>query len=328
MQELVILLSSIAGAASAIAVKKFPKNSTKLQSIGTSSYIKNQINSLKIEKDILNKTIARLYEDNSNLSKIQKDKLLLKYQHQLGIILAKLEKLEIAKRHPDLGPVGDGLITLMDQKLSQLDNRLYELSSKITIANTSTTTAIDTAATIQTKENKESTTSKVEKSNPIKRMRETFKFDNKQPTQVIPAIEIPKARKSHMEITTLTSIPRDIPKYPFEEKINDDKSQKIEDETKPNNTVIKEEEENILQNNDQTTSSEIKIPDLKSELPKSPTIQTTLPKPAEIKEIPKTTLDNEDDNEGDDDDDLEKLKGQILKTLTKLEQAEGRIIVI
>ena len=46
-------------------------------------------------------------------------------------ILAKLEKLEQASNHPDLGPVGDGLISLMDQKLSKLDDRLYDLSSKI-----------------------------------------------------------------------------------------------------------------------------------------------------------------------------------------------------
>ena len=49
--------------------------------------------------------------------------------------MQKLEKLEEASKHPDLGPVGDGLITLMDQKLSKLDQRLYELSSKITSAN-------------------------------------------------------------------------------------------------------------------------------------------------------------------------------------------------
>ena len=61
-----------------------------------------------------------------------------RYQHQLGIILAKIEKLDAASKHPDLGLVGEGLITLMDQKLSQLDNRLYELSSKITVANSQT----------------------------------------------------------------------------------------------------------------------------------------------------------------------------------------------
>ena len=131
MQEIAIILSSLAGVATAAAARKMPRNKTQLLSLGASSHIKSQINSLKIEKDILTKTIARLYQTDSDFPKIQRDKLLLKYQHQLGIVLAKLEKLEEASHHPDLGPIGDGLITLMDQKLSRLDDRLYELSSKI-----------------------------------------------------------------------------------------------------------------------------------------------------------------------------------------------------
>ena len=131
MQEIVLILSSIAGVATAAAVRKMPRDKNQLLSLGASSHIKNQINSLKIEKDILTKTISRLYQSEDEFSKIQKSKLLLKYQHQLGIILAKLEKLEQASKHPDLGPVGDGLISLMDQKLSKLDDRLYDLSSKI-----------------------------------------------------------------------------------------------------------------------------------------------------------------------------------------------------
>ena len=58
---------------------------------------------LKIEKDILTKTISRLYQAESEFSKIQKDKLLLKYQHQLGIVLAKLEKLEQASQASRFG---------------------------------------------------------------------------------------------------------------------------------------------------------------------------------------------------------------------------------
>ncbi|MEJ2261409.1 MAG: hypothetical protein P8X83_07115, partial [Nitrosopumilaceae archaeon] len=134
MQEIAIILSSLAGVATAAAVRRAPRNKTQLLSIGASAHIKSQINSLKIEKDILTKTISRLYQSDSEFPKIQRDKLLIKYQPQLGVILAKLEKLEDASKHPDLGPVGDGLITLMDQKLSKLDDRLYELSSKILTA--------------------------------------------------------------------------------------------------------------------------------------------------------------------------------------------------
>ena len=79
---------------------------------------------------------ARLYQHEVGVSKIQRDRLLIRYQQQLGVVLAKIEKMEAVSKHPDLGPLGDGLITLMDQKLSQLDKRLYELSSKINVVNT------------------------------------------------------------------------------------------------------------------------------------------------------------------------------------------------
>ena len=119
-------------------LKQFFKSKNKLQTptIGANIHIVSQLQSLQIEKDILTKTIARLYQNESDLTKIQKDRLLLRYQHQLGVIITRIEKLENASKHPDLGPLGDGLITLMDQKLSQLDQRLYELTSKIEVAQT------------------------------------------------------------------------------------------------------------------------------------------------------------------------------------------------
>ena len=119
-------------------LKQFFKSKNKLQTptIGANTHIVSQLHSLQIEKDILTKTIARLYQTESDLTKIQKDRLLLRYQHQLGIVITRIEKLENASKHPDLGPLGDGLITLMDQKLSQLDQRLYELTSKIEVVQT------------------------------------------------------------------------------------------------------------------------------------------------------------------------------------------------
>src|SRR5574342_551652 len=131
MQELVLVLGSVAGACTAVAIDKIPKRKNAKFVLRANPVIKSQIQSLKIEKDILTKTISRLYQNEAELSKIQRDKLLLRYQNQLGLIIAKIEKLEAASKHPDLGPLGDGLITLMDQKLAQLDQRLHEISSKI-----------------------------------------------------------------------------------------------------------------------------------------------------------------------------------------------------
>jgi len=90
-------------------------NNIESQKIGANEHIVSQIHSLEVERDILTKTISRLYDDDSDLNKIQRDRLLLRYQHQLGVIIARIEKLETVSKHPDLGPLGEGLITLMDQ---------------------------------------------------------------------------------------------------------------------------------------------------------------------------------------------------------------------
>jgi hypothetical protein len=312
MQEIAIILSSLAGVATAAAVRKMPRDKNQLLSLGASSHIKSQINSLKIEKDILTKTISRLYQTDSEFSKIQKDKLLLKYQHQLGIILAKLEKMEQASKHPDLGPVGDGLITLMDQKLSKLDDRLYELSSKIT----------DTK--IQTpKIKEEETQQKISK--PIKN---TFNFEKSKDIKIEP-IEIPatKSRQS-FELTTLTNISRKEPKFPLfgkEEKevvsqiphpkiiqteLIEPKEEIVKEVVSPKSKV--EDKIEIIQESISKPIPKIETkPDIDKEVAKI-TEHKALPEP-EIKSIP---------SDDDFDDDLDEIKGNIMKVLSKLDQAE------
>ena len=56
--------------------------------------IKNESNSLVIERDILTKSISRLYQQDPQLTKIQQDKLLTKYQYQLRVVNEKIENLE------------------------------------------------------------------------------------------------------------------------------------------------------------------------------------------------------------------------------------------
>ncbi|MGB9002641.1 MAG: hypothetical protein WCC52_02415, partial [Nitrosotalea sp.] len=132
MEEIALVFSSLAGACTAVALDKIPKRKYK-QTITVNSVVEDQLHSLKIEKDILTKTITRLHHEESNVSSVQRDKLLIRYQHQLGTIIAKIEKLETASKYPDLGPIGDSLVTLMDNKLSKMDQRLHEISSKISV---------------------------------------------------------------------------------------------------------------------------------------------------------------------------------------------------
>jgi len=285
MQEIVLFLSSIAGACTAVAVKKFPKPKTNFVSLGANLHIKNQINSLKLEKEILTKTISRLYENDSGLTIVHRDKMLLKYQHQLGIVLAKIEKLEAASKHPDLGPLGEGLITLMDQKLSQLDKRLYELSSKISVA-----------SDIKPKQvivKQEHTQEKIQTS------------QNTQPS----SLQIKEVLLPHkpLEITTLTEIESTkIPDFFKENAIST--QTKIESIVQPRQEKIE-----MLQSNEGSAQFE------KSHMEET-NHEEILPKPIEKK--PQPTVNLPDDDKIDDDDDLDKIKVEIMKTLSKLEQAE------
>jgi len=308
MQEIAIILSSIAGVATAAAARKMPRNKTQWLSLGASSHIKTQINSLKIEKDILTKTISRLYQTEYDLPKIQRDKLLLKYQHQLGIVLAKLEKLEDASHHPDLGPIGDGLITLMDQKLSRLDDRLYELSSKIIAANTPVS---------EIKE--ESTESKPD----VKQTKKIFNFEKPKETKLDPiVVPQPNSRQS-FELTTLTRFSNKEPKFPLFEKPIESKEEIIQEMIQPKEEIKLvqpkiEDKIEIIQ--EISTKPDIRFetkPDINKEVAKI-TEHKALPEPK--KSNPTTVL--EDDFDEDNSDDLDKIKGEIMKVLSKIEQAE------
>ena len=311
MQEIVLILSSIAGVATAVAVRKMPRDKNQLLSIGASSHIKSQINSLKIEKDILTKTISRLYQAENEFPKIQKDKLLLKYQHQLGIILAKLEKLEQASNHPDLGPVGDGLISLMDQKLSKLDDRLYELSSKMSNSKIQTP---------EIKQEKEEIKQEISKS-----IKGTFNFEKPKETKIDPIAIPPTKSRQSFELTTLTNIPRTEPKFPLFEKKEIVKPMPqpkiIQTELiKPKEEIGKEviqpkveDKVEIIQSITPKPTFENK-PDLNKEVAKI-TEHKALPEP----EQKVSTIDNDFD---DDTDDLDKIKGDIMRVLSKLDQAE------
>jgi len=316
MQEIVLILSSLAGVATAAAVRKMPRDKNQLLSLGASSHIKSQISSLKIEKDILTKTISRLYQAESEFAKIQKDKLLLKYQHQLGIVLAKLEKLEQASHHPDLGPVGDGLITLMDQKLSKLDDRLYELSSKMVSGKVET-------PKVKVPEVKQETKQKISN---------VFNFDKPKESKMDPIVIPPTKSKQSFELTTLTNISKGEPKFPLFEnepkqvvkpmpqprvvptEVIKPKDEIVQEIIQPKPKV--EDKIEIIQSVVQKPEINLEVkPDLNKEVAKI-TEHKALPEPIKSKPV---TLDDDFD---DDTDDLDKIKGDIMRVLSKLDQAE------
>lgn len=299
MQELVLVLGSIAGACTAVAIDKIPKRKNDKFVLRANPVIKNQIQSLKIEKDILTKTISRLYQNESELSKIQRDKLLLRYQNQLGLVIAKIEKLEAASKHPDIGPLGDGLITLMDQKLSQLDQRLHEISSKITVS------AITSPQIKQPEPIKEVAIEKPE----IKKIETKIESSKEKIYTPMQSIEVPSTEHhKSVELTTLTEIPNKMPEFPLEF-------------VKPAPMVSPKQirEGIITEHHIEIEKPKIREVEQIIEIPKPEPIQPVVEKKIQIPQVVKIP---EDEKLEDDDKDIDKIKNEIMKALSKLEQVE------
>ena len=292
MQELVLVLGSVAGACTAVAMDRIPKRKNNKLIFRANPAIKNQIQSLKIEREILAKTISRLYQQDSGLTKIQCDKLLLRYQHQLGLIIAKIEKLQAASMHPDLGPLGDGLITLMDQKLSQLDQKLYEISSKII------------TPTQQTKQSE--SVKEIVHEKPVMKKIEVKTEVQKADESYTPPIEVLVESHKSVELITLTEIPNKMPEFPAELVRSNITTQKQIEQVVVNTTVQTEKPK----------SGEVQ-PVI--EIPRAEPLQLPVEKKIQI---PVAIKIPEDEKLDDDDKDIDKIKSEIMKALSKLEQVE------
>ena len=295
MQEFVLVLGSVAGACTAVAMDRIPKRKNDKLIFRASPAIKNQIQVLKIEKEILAKTISRLYQHESELSKIQRDKLLLTYQHQLGLIITKIDKLEAASKHPDLGPLGDGLITLMDQKLSQLDQRLDELTSKIIATPV-------TSSQIKQREPTKQIVHEKSQAREVETKTETQKVDALYTTTT--EISVAEPHRS-VELITLTEIPSKMPEFP-------------EEFARPAVATPKQITEQLVANiPTQTGKPKVKEIQPVTEVPEpvQPIVEKKIQIPVAVK-IP------EDEKLEDDDKDIDKIKSEIMKALSKLEQVE------
>ncbi len=357
MQELAVLLGSMAGAGAAVVMRWFPRgDGTRLQRVGAGGAggrIREQAGALGVERDILNKTIARLYEGGGGgeLSAAQRDRLLLKYQHQLGVVLAKIDRLEAAQKHPDLGPVGDGLITLMDQKLSGLDNRLYELSAKIS------TSGLQAGGGDKKEKDGKKVADAVAVAEPQRRVGEEAAVETGAAVaKAVPAavaaaavaepsvtekaggggggVQIPAVGagpKHPVEITTLTTIPRRMTAgYPFDDRLSEGGAAQP---GQAGGDVAPKPEEGgtggmapaVTRGGDDDVAA---IRDGRDEDAKLPEPRRVPAPGGEGEDATGAAVGGHgdigisDDDDDDDGDDLERIKGNILKTLSKLEQAE------
>ena len=272
---------------------------------------KTEINSLIMERDILTKTIFRVYQQHSQLTKIQRDKLLIRYQHQLGVVVAQIEQLGNSMKHTDVNPLDEGMFAAMDQKMSRMEEKLREISSQISPSNKETEKPRRKLPKILSKKGRTKST-------------------HSQNT-------ILQSKSKPLEIITLTQIPSKIPEF-FRRKLNH-KDAKIEEiEPVPNQKIVK-----TLENADEVKVAQPNICEHPNcENPKfsnkhcSVHTNSYVKKPSD-EEKGASILDSEEgkkleqeiktddvilDNNPDNDDDMSKVVGDIEKALSNLSQAE------
>ena len=277
---------------------------------------KNEANSLIIERDILTKTIFRVYQQDSHLTEIQRDKLLTRYQHQLAVVVTKIEEIGKAMRHTGTNPLDEGLFAAMEQKLSRIDERLQEMSSKIAPSNKRTERQIQKSAL-----NMQSSVQK-----------------NKKKSAYTSDMKLTSNNHLPLEITTLTQVPNELPEF-FRRKSKPSVSKIQHMESNDNEKVVK-----IVENVKEvkvTQSNVCEYPDCnnpkfsnkhcsvhtdsnvkKSDNNEKEVILSGL----EVEKSEKVTMtddiSSDDNNVEEDDGDLSEIKKRIEQSLSNLDQAE------
>ena len=291
--------------------------------------IKIESNSLVIERDILTKSISRLYQQDPQLTRIQQDKLLTKYQYQLRVVNEKIKNLE-SKKEPDVLSSKDQSYKEMDQKLSRIEKKLQELTTKVTSPDE------DMYKVNQKPTQKHQ---KMDSKNFAKK-NEDLKFYTAN-------MKIDAKSQKDLEVVTMTEVPKKIPEFfltKFKEKQLETKTiQHSTDITVVKNleNVVKiaVPETNVCEHPEcanpkftnrhctlHSNSNKTKFENNETGVV-IPSFQPIESQPPEIKhpitkENVKEQMKDVDESLDEDDDDITKLTESIEKSLSNLDQVE------
>lgn len=134
----VIAGSSVAGAISAALIDrthaKSKKPKEKRQRQGqekkTASDAKAELASLTFEKTLASEAITRVYEaaQEGRIDRLERDRLLVKYKHELDAINERIATTKPVAEYSQLAEMRNDLASLLENKISALDQKLAELS--------------------------------------------------------------------------------------------------------------------------------------------------------------------------------------------------------
>jgi hypothetical protein len=93
---------------------------------------RRELESLKIERDSLADKINRVYEatKDGRIDTFERDKLILNCKEQIGLQNVRIRELEEISNYSELLTLRSDLVRLFENKISEINNKLRELSTK------------------------------------------------------------------------------------------------------------------------------------------------------------------------------------------------------
>jgi hypothetical protein len=137
-----IAASTLAGAISAaVILTRMSRSKTSLKKkherlIKPFSTTKAELQSLLFEKSLLSESITRVYEASyeGKIDSIERDRLLLKYKQQLDSYDKKIADLQSVVDITELVDMRNGLVSLLEGRITAIDQKLTEISNKYGIS--------------------------------------------------------------------------------------------------------------------------------------------------------------------------------------------------
>jgi DNA repair ATPase RecN len=93
---------------------------------------KAELQSLQFEKSLVDEAITKVYEavQEGRIDSVDRDRLLMKYKHQLDSYNEKIAALQSAVDFVDLKEMRNDIVSLLERRITAIDQKLVELSKK------------------------------------------------------------------------------------------------------------------------------------------------------------------------------------------------------
>ena len=110
------------------------KGRSEISQLSSPSANIQAIESLKIENDIIKEGISKIYEafNGNKISKLEYDRLMVKYSEELRICDERIKELQPIIDILELKDLRNGLVSLIENRIKNIDEKLDILSSATT----------------------------------------------------------------------------------------------------------------------------------------------------------------------------------------------------